>query len=128
MQARPRRPLSGPLVVVIGVIILTVVIWLLVALGRNSVLGQDFALSATPTRATAYQACQPHVAKGLLAPASAKFPNLSEITVATAGNRFTVTGYVDSQNGFGAMLRSRYTCNIERVAGSDWALISLSFN
>lgn len=60
------------------------------------------------------------VPKQLKAPATAEF---SGVTVDSAGDVYTVTGSVDAQNAFGAMIRSRFTC-IVRDAGTQWRLQS----
>lgn len=51
----------------------------------------------------------------LLSPASAKFPGYHDREVSVtpgAECEFTVYGYVDSQNPFGAMIRTRYTAHM----------------
>jgi hypothetical protein len=37
-----------------------------------------------------------------------------------------VIGYVDSQNGFGAMLRSEWTCKIKENADKTWSVIDFN--
>jgi hypothetical protein len=40
--------------------------------------------------------------------------------------RYTVGSYVDAQNGFGALLRSRFVCRIAKIPGGDkWHLEDL---
>lgn len=48
----------------------------------------------------------------LKSPSTAKFSGLSETEFEPIKNGFKVTGYVDSQNGFGAMIRSSYSVEI----------------
>lgn len=58
----------------------------------------------------AYIDAQAVVTKTLKAPSTAKFPSSSHATVERAENEgFKVSSYVDSQNGFGAMIRSDWT-------------------
>jgi len=47
----------------------------------------------------------------LKAPSTAKFPYLE--AVYSGGNKYALSNYVDSQNGFGAMIRTYYVCEIE---------------
>lgn len=54
----------------------------------------------------------------LKAPATAQF---SELIVVADGASYKVTGNVDSQNGFGALVRSTFTCSV-RSAGDQWVL------
>jgi hypothetical protein len=56
------------------------------------------------------QACgiaEKFVSNRLKAPSTAKFP--WSCNAIKNGNQWTVRGYVDAQNSFGAMLRSHYT-------------------
>lgn len=72
-----------------------------------------------PTRPDAGEAryqCEQWVKKRLKAPATAKF---SDVQITGSDPSWTVTGAVDSENGFGAMLRSSWTCNI-RLDGETW--------
>jgi hypothetical protein len=55
----------------------------------------------------------------LVSPASAKF---SEEHFFDTDDP-EVAGAVDSQNGFGAMLRSRFACHLKKVNG-DWTVTS----
>ena len=72
-----------------------------------------------PTRHSdidAYIDAQAIIEKTLKAPSTAKFPSSSHATVehyATDG--FKISSYVDSQNGFGAMIRSEWTVLFEYV-------------
>lgn len=61
------------------------------------------------------------IAKRLKAPASAKY----DLDVSGGPTRFTVSGTVDAENSFGAMLRSNVTCIVED-AGDRWRLVSVS--
>lgn len=62
------------------------------------------------------------VPKRLKAPKTAEF---SGVTVTESGGVYTVTGSVDSQNGFGALIRSSFTCKV-RESGDNWVLDSAS--
>lgn len=62
----------------------------------------------------------------LKAPASAKFQDFSDAAVAhMGGGVYTVSSYVDSQNGFGAMLRTHYTCRLQDKGDGKWHLVNL---
>lgn len=68
-------------------------------------------------------ACRVYVEDRLRAPSTAEFSGLE----ATAGDRgrWTVTGSVDAQNGFGAQVRSDFTCVVE-YNGGDWLLVRIT--
>jgi hypothetical protein len=52
-------------------------------------------------------ACEGWVKERLKAPATAEF---ADSNVTSASGVYTVRGAVDSQNSFGALIRSRFTC------------------
>ena len=55
----------------------------------------------------------------LKAPASAVFPPFDQVIVNGSNGRYSVSGYVDSQNSYGAMIRTHYTYNVEKN-GDEW--------
>ena len=73
------------------------------------------------------------VRAGLKSPTTADFGRISthqQYTIEGKPNTWEVRGHVDSQNSFGAMIRSNYTCQLEYVSGSgnkvaDWYLLDL---
>lgn len=70
--------------------------------------------------------CNEIVRQGLKAPATASFASYGSQTTTTQGSgAISVASYVDSQNSFGANLRTSYTC-VARKSGSDWSLVSLN--
>lgn len=56
----------------------------------------------------------------LKAPATAVFAELNEISASKTQNGYTVSGFVDSQNSYGAMVRTQFTLNIYKDGG-NWA-------
>jgi hypothetical protein len=75
-------------------------------------------------------ACQEFVSRQLKSPGSAKYP--AEETAEHAHNlgdgRFAVRSYVDSQNGFGALLRTQFACYVHKnPTGLSYTLDSLQF-
>jgi hypothetical protein len=65
-------------------------------------------------REDAIDLCQRSVTENLKAPATAKFAPRREMKgIDRRDGGFNVTGYVDSQNGFGALVRSEYLCAIK---------------
>jgi len=51
----------------------------------------------------------------LKAPASAVFPSFDEMVVNGRDGHYSVSGFVDSQNSYGATIRSNYTYNVEKT-------------
>lgn len=73
--------------------------------------------------ADAKRACtEQFVPAKLKAPATAKFSSMEIADVdESIVTTYTVTGSVDAQNGFGALVRSRWTCIVHRN-GDRWEL------
>ena len=69
----------------------------------------------------------------LKAPATAKFPDCTfdfseyEVRATPDKNTYWISGYVDSQNGFGALVRSRYIVKFERGnVRADWMITDVA--
>ncbi|WP_208183590.1 hypothetical protein [Shewanella algae] len=90
---------------------------------------------AEPTESMAYIQCKKAVSHVLKAPSTAEFGSYSDSIVTpiktvtdsygSISKTFLVVGYVDSQNGFGAMIRSKYTCQITGEPGNLWSTDSI---
>jgi ribosomal protein L40E len=62
------------------------------------------------------------IVKGMLkSPSTAQF---SDPTITKTANVFEVIGYVDSQNSFGAMLRTDFTVTFKKI-GDKWDLVDI---
>lgn len=75
----------------------------------------------------AWCCAQQFVERDLIAPSTAKFESdrHSDKGVKYLGNdTYLVRSYVDSQNGFGAMIRTKYILKIKQVdQGKSWQLV-----
>lgn len=69
------------------------------------------------------------VKKRLRAPATAQFPGAHDdgVAVRYLGDcTHDVVAFVDSQNGFGALVRSKYTAKLKNIKGTDeWRALSV---
>ena len=73
---------------------------------------------------------QPAIERLLKSPATADFPSFRNIRSAPSSKcSIQIVGYVDSQNSFGAMLRTRYRAKVTRDPNREnmWRLDSLKF-
>lgn len=71
---------------------------------------------------TAFVMTQGFVEKKLKSPATAKFPSITDENVKTkylGDCTHEVLAYVDSQNSFGALIRTRYYVKLQNVKGTD---------
>lgn len=64
------------------------------------------------------------VEKRLLSPGSAQWADYSKDAVYfdRSMSRWKVTSWVDSQNSFGALMRTHYTCTLHHTGGGNWKL------
>lgn len=90
-----------------------------IAEGRSSSSYGD--TSGAAFMISACNAAQEAVKVKLKSPASAKFSRCGEYEIRSdaSRNKVSVEGRVDSQNSFGAMLRSEWIVILERTGGSD---------
>jgi hypothetical protein len=58
----------------------------------------------------AFIVSQDFVSSELKTPSEAEYPTFNDSFVTISGNIYTIRSYVDSQNSFGANIRSSYTC------------------
>jgi hypothetical protein len=71
---------------------------------------------------SAFVACKEFVFDRLKSPASAVFPTMNNATITkVSATSFEIRAYVDSQNSFGALIRTPYTCQVSRN-GASWTL------
>ena len=60
----------------------------------------------------------------LKAPSTAKWQNCYDASITNMGNNtYKVYSYVDSQNGFGAMIRAEYSAELLYTGNEHWKLI-----
>ena len=75
---------------------------------------------------------QTFVANYLKAPATAEFPYYGSVPVKTIRDyTYEVHSYVDSENSFGAKIRTRYKCTIKydpTDKDKEWKLLNLKFD
>lgn len=79
----------------------------------------------------AYLMIEDFVKRSLISPGSAKFPGIfkryDHVKYLTE-QKYSIISYVDSQNSFGALLRTNFTGVIKQISEDEWELISLKIN
>lgn len=68
----------------------------------------------------AFVIAQSFVKASLKSPSTAKFPMLDYTAANLGSNQYRIASYVDSQNGFGAMIRGKWQTTLT-YNGGDWA-------
>lgn len=73
----------------------------------------------------AWYACEQFILRSLKAPKTAEFESYSASNVRQVDDdEWVVSIYVDAQNGFGALIRSDFSCQV-RKQDKEWWLVSL---
>lgn len=103
------------------------VLWFLgICLAIGLVLNaREYLGGAGDRQPAAYRACQKFIEAGLRSPGSAKHPAYTDEAVSDQDPIYVVTSMVDSQNGFGALLRTHYRCEVRRE-GDGFRLVDLT--
>jgi hypothetical protein len=78
----------------------------------------------------AWLICKRFATGKLKSPSTATFPVYAtgEVAVSGGDGSFTVESFVDSHNGFGAMVRQPFTCAVTYAGGREWTLTRLTFD
>jgi hypothetical protein len=76
--------------------------------------------SAASLEAGAWVVCKDQVTSQLKSPATAGFPMMSEFNINTSGSTYTMNAWVDSENGFGAQIRTGFTCKAVHTGGDSY--------
>lgn len=114
--ATPRKPKTETpwwaYAIVIGIIAVVGICVARVNSGSSEVGSEEM-------RADAKRACQEEfIPDRLKAPKTAAF---SDVKILPVGGGYTVSGSVDSQNAFGALVRASFTCSVH-LDGDQWIL------
>lgn len=105
--------------------------WVVVALFFLYVVGssndgQNPNKSSETDQVTVCFMARQYIEKSLKAPGSAKFQDCFEVNIQDlGGDKFKVSGYVDSQNAFGAMLRNYYVVQMKYTGDKKWQLLDV---
>ena len=80
---------------------------------------------------SAYSIMEEFVKDRLKSPAAANFPNIfqegKEHITRLENQTYRIISYVDSQNSFGAVLRTAFIGEVRQVSKGKWELLSLNF-
>lgn len=109
----------------LAVILVACLIPLYMLFGRDSEPNKQQAIRQ-PDGISAFVMSQKFVKQKLTSPGSAKFPLSQEAKIKNLdANTWLVTAHVDSQNGFGAMIRTRYQAKLKYLGAEKWQLLDI---
>lgn len=84
---------------------------------NNSRISEYTSSSVSNRKRDAWVCAQDIVQSELKSPSTAKFCSYTEATVTSLGNdKYKIKGYVDAQNGFGAIIRTKFTVTLTLTA------------
>ncbi|WP_062391107.1 hypothetical protein [Pseudomonas abietaniphila] len=94
---------------------------------ESAALRRELDESECRNTVAAFVMSQGFVKRSLKSPASAVFPSQAVASTQAGQCKFVVVAYVDSQNGFGALIRTSYVASVEYLpATREWKLNSLN--
>ena len=97
--------------------LITIAIFIFLAFGSGD---SDNSTTTEHSKFLAYNYAEDFIEQRLKSPSTAEFPGVSEkdghITN-LGGGEYQINSWVDSQNGFGAMIRSNWSCKIIFIDG-----------
>lgn len=111
---------------VIGVLICLIPLFILIHNYNNNISNKNH--SGSDEYYFACTAAQEEVKQRLKSPSSAKFPVCSEMNITNTGDKWTIIGYVEAQNSFGAMLKSDFTVKIELLGNNKYSVIYINID
>lgn len=123
MEAQEQKKIDPKRAGLAGLLLLIIVVSVVLIFSSNS---GTKAPKPEHSKAAAWTMMEEFVKARLKSPASAKFPWYSEDLVKDLGNgRYVISAYVDSQNSFGAMLRTNFVCTVKYIGNDKWELEDL---
>jgi len=93
---------------------------------ENSSSSSSQSVTSSDGKIDAYVRAETVIKKFLKAPSTAEFCGYRNSKVEESANNYIVTGYVDSQNSFGAMIRAEFDVTLKNEAGT-WSIEALTF-
>ena len=122
--SKKKSKIGGWIIAAIVIVFLTMFVRCVFSTSNSSYSNYSGGYSSDDIETTAYILSKEAVKSQLKAPSTAKFCKQSECTFVSAGtNKYMMTGWVDAENGFGAMLRADWAVVME-LDGTKMKMIS----
>ena len=128
---------TGPLIVIglFGLLLILILTIFTVSSSKNTPQNEHNTTSNKTTkdsyghdRFDAIVVAEKIVKDNLKSPSTAKFCGNSDYTVTCSGNTWTVKGYVDAQNSFGATLRNNFTVKFTFISSDRYTIDSCNIS
>lgn len=95
---------------------------------NNSNPQYNTALCSADEKGYAWAVAEKEVKESLKAPSTANFPTYNDGTITKSGSRFTVIGYVDAENSYGAEIRNNFVVIFEKTGSETYRVISVDID
>jgi hypothetical protein len=116
-----RRNRNGlAVVLVLGIVLVGAIVWITGGYGGRGATSTAGGQPDQGDELGAWVVCQQQMDEMLKAPATAEYPSRSEVSIRKSGGTYTVRGWVDSQNGFGALVRTDFICTAISTGGDNY--------
>lgn len=122
--APPKRWPGWKIALLVAALISPAVVFALVLTAVRS--DPSDSSKTAPTLESAAGMCHEEVKKNLKAPGTAQF-GTADFSTTVEGVPIRVSGWVDAQNSFGALVRNRYSC-LATPSGSTWTISDVTFS
>ncbi len=118
-----KKPKKKGMTRIIPILFLVIIASCLIAYCAGS---NNSSSETTDPNSDAFYMCREFVRDRLKSPKSADFGTLSEGKVKISNNHYFVSSYVDSENSFGANIRTQFICELSNLGGDQWKLVNLT--
>lgn len=94
---------------------------------ENSAPSRSTTAHGELDEAAAFTISKMYVQRQLKSPSTAKFCSVTDGSVDQVGDKVKTYGWVDSQNSFGATMRTHWACELHRTAEGDYVVDEFAF-
>jgi len=105
--------------------------WIIAAVGCVTLAGGGwYFLQNSCSEKSAYEAVKMEMAQYLTAPSTAIYQPWDRVATNAVPNScvFSLSGYLESQNGFGAMVKTTFRAHVLKSQSGDYAPLILDVN
>lgn len=114
--SKPKKKNSALTTILVVIAIILFIIYVVSSMGGGS--NSNKSSSPSHDNILAYNYSKDFVKQNLKSPSTAEFPGTSEKikhTTYLGGDKYKIESWADSQNSFGAMVRTKFSCTITFV-------------
>lgn len=126
--AEPKKSNSNVLYLILVIVIVCIVGFALSNANNGAGTSGKTPAPDKGSKSGAYSVCKQMVTDRLKAPSSAKFLAYQERNVELTAGVYSVNGYVDAENSFGAALRTTFYCELTYSGNNYYNLVKIEID